>query len=784
MRGNYFHLFIISIVILTAMGMWTGGESWAQETPTETPVETPTETPGETPTPTPELEPTNTPTESPVEAPTSTPTESPAEQPTSTPTETPAEEPTNTPTESPAEQPTSTPTETPAEQPTSTPTESPVELPTATPTESPVDEAELTFVSPASVSQGDTVTIEINAANLSNAVAFGFVVEQSNNILTFSEVDVSGTLVEEFIEVNANVLSDPAGAVRVGFVGGPSSISEDGVLVKLVYTASAAGSTSLSLTDIVDDIEGVVTEASGDIVVEPVVEDTPTPEATSTPTESPVEEPTSTPTESPVEIPTSTPTESPEDTPIPEPTSTPVIVPTSTPTVTLTVTPTNTPRIPTPVKVNTPTPTPTAFTVNPILGLVSLDKLGGTYPRGNAVHNFDIGISDSSGNLVIPGLFDGFPDPVALGPFLFLDGVPHPIAKDIEFTGETLPVDQGGNGSEGAYFLIGGNIGSLPPVHTRLGATGGPNRGGIDLNNDPSDNINFGGFSGDIVPVLSFGPNDFESPLIDIEPAGNGGFYVLTDEGRIVSEGSALESLDTGSSVVQTDIAATNAKAVSFKIWRGEDVDPSNSQYSSELIGLGAYVLDSQGFIHTVGDGLPALNTAEVPVVPQENGVGAFQDLEFMPNADGTRFIGLAVLRGDGIVYYVPFEDEPVTPEIETHVNQLSPFNNLASGFPFDIARDLEVEISAGTIYGIDDSGNTVPVGTTTRRIGTFMFDGFGGVHTGGASTRYAAAFSPDGQYKIPSGDGTAGAFPFPITPPYFGADVVQDAELTWSVQR
>ena len=72
--------------------------------------------------------------------------------------------------------------------------------------------------------------------------------------------------------------------------------------------------------------------------------------------------------------------------------------------------------------------------LDPKLGLVSLDELGGTYPRGNAVHNFDIGISGSNGALVKPGVFDGKIDPDALGPFLFIDGQPIPIAKDMEFT--------------------------------------------------------------------------------------------------------------------------------------------------------------------------------------------------------------------------------------------------------------------------------------------------------------------------------------------------------------
>ncbi|MEW6235227.1 MAG: hypothetical protein AB1656_07550 [Candidatus Omnitrophota bacterium] len=804
MRGKYFHLLILSFVAIMALGLGTGSAAWAAEspteTPTETPVETPTETPAETPTATPVVVPTNTP----LPAPTNTPLPAP----TATPTPVIIE----------------------------TPTETPVETPTSTPTAIPA-KPELTILGATASGVGQNVVVSIQVKNLKGVDAFGFDVLQSNNILTFVGVDKAGTLLESFLAVNAQALASPAGAVRIGAVGGAASVNADGVLLKLTYTAASPGATSLSLSNIVDDLIGI-TVAAGSVTVAESPAATPTPETAvatptpETPTATPVPPtPTATPTpETAVATPTpetavATPTpETAVATPTPEtatatpvpptPTATPtpetavatptpetaVATPTPesatatpvppTPTATpVPATPTATPVLPTPTATRqpspvpvytpkptatptvmpSPTPTPTAFTINPSLGIVSLDEMGGTYTSGSAVHNFDIG-GTIAGVLTDPGVFDGIPDPAAYCPYLFVDGLFYPIAKDAEFTGETLAVAQGGNGSEGAYFLIGGNIGPYAPVNPRLGAVGGPNRGGIDWDNDPATNIDFGAFSSDIIPVLADGFT-FDSPLVDIEPAGNNGFYVLASDGRIVAEGGALAALDT--KVALQD----GAKAVGLKIFRGRDINPANSQYSTDLIGTGAYVLDAKGVIYVVGNA-PAVNAADVPVSPGE-GVGKFYDIELMPNADGTQFIGLALLRADGIVLFAPFSDVTVTDAMKEQVKGITPFNKLGYGFPFDIARDLELEISASIVFGKDTTGKTVPIAAGARRVGMFMFDGFGGTHTGGASTRYAAAFGV-GDYQI----GEYNVYPFPINPPYWTADVLQDAELSWPVMR
>ncbi|MBN2328740.1 MAG: hypothetical protein JXR73_16480 [Candidatus Omnitrophica bacterium] len=750
MRAKPMQLLIAVLLLGCVIGIGSG-EVWAQasETPTETPVETPTETPTVAPPTATPIPPTNTPvpptstpteSESPVETPTATPFETPTEIPTEVPTEIPTEVPTESPVETPTDTPvppTPTPTQepptpTPIETPTATPVETAVETPTPTETEvatpTPVPEkVSLTLSGPASVNVGDSVTIAVEAANAVDVDAFGLDILQSDAILDYVAVDAAGTLTADFLNVSGRALADPAGAVRVGAIGGPSVVNGDGILFNIQYTAASSGQTTLSLTNILDDLSGAEIAALTITVEETAVE-------TPTPTETEVVTPTPVP-------PTAT----------PEPTE--------------------------------PTATPTALEINPALGIVSIDELGGTYPRGNGVHNFDIGISDKqSGKLIAPGVLDGQIDPDALGPFLFVNGVPIPIAKDVEFTGQ---IAEGGNGSEGVYFLIGGSIGSYPPVSGRLGATGGPNRGGIDFDGNPDNNINFGTFKSDIIPVLFLATEvnqegAFFSPLVDLEPAGNGGFYVISEDGAIYAEGDALESLE-GASVT----LSPRSKAVDLQIWRSREITLDNSQFSTDLIGTGAYILDSAGAIHVVGDA-PALNTENLPVIPADSGTGSIQDIELIPNQDGTEWIGLGVLMGDGLISFAPFADVEVTDEINEYIQYLNPFGNLDTGFPIDIARDFEISISDDPVYGIDENGATVE--RNGRRIGIMMFDGFGGTHTGGKATRFAPAFLTKGivildrpVYNI---DG-ANAIAVPINPPYtFNIDVTRDVEIAPPVKR
>lgn len=725
--------FLIAALLLGCVIGIGSGNVWAQtiETPTETPIETPAETPTEVPTVAPTatavpLPPTPTPT---VEE---TSVETPAETPTSTPI---PPEPTPTATQAP-------PTATPVEE---SPTATPVETPTATPVPAKVG---LSLSGPEKVNVGDAVTVTINIANAADIDAFGFDILQANALLDFVNVDKAGTLTADFFNVSGKALTAPAGAVRVGAVGGASVVNGDGALLTVQYKASVTGQTTISFANLVDDVAGAEL-ATLAITVEETSVGTPTETPAVTPTVTPVPP---TPTETIIEIPSPTPTETPAVTPTPG-------LPTPTPTP------------------GQPSPTPTALELDPNLGMVSLDEMGGTYPRGNAVHNFDIGISNQYGQLISAGVFDGKIDPDALGPFLFINGQPIPIAKDIEFTGETVA---NGNGSEGVYFLIGGSIGNVPPVSGRLGATGGALNGGIDMNND-GKTINFGTFKSDIVPVLFMetmnNPNgEFISPLVDVEAAGNGGFYVLAQDGKIYAEGSALASIETNTPVQLSD----NSSAIALKIWRGKQITLGNSLYSADLIGTGAYVLDSAGAIHTVGDA-PALNTADLPVF-----TGGVHDIEFIPNAQGTEWIGVGILQGDGMIAFAPFADVTVTAEITAFVKSISPFGNLEAGFPFDIARDFEVSISDKPIYGIDETGKTVE--RDSRRIGIFMFDGYGGTHTGGKVTRFAPAYLPDGVIipgqRIYTINGSR-AVPFPVNPPYtFGGDVNKDVELAPPVKR
>lgn len=739
MRTKSMQFLIAALLLGCVIGIGSGNV-WAQtiETPTATPIETPAETPTEVPTVAPTATPVP-PTATPV-PPTPTPTveETSVETPIETPTATPVPpEPTPTATQAP---PTSTPVETPTATPAIPPTETPTVAPTATPIPAKVG---LSLSAPATVNVGDAVTVLVNVKNAVDIDAFGFDVLQTNALLNFVNVDKAGTLTAGFFSVTGKALTTPAGAIRVGAVGGPSVVNGDGTLFTVQYKAEAAGQTTISFANLVDDLAGAELTTVSITVEETAIV---------------------------------TPTETPTATPVP-PTATPV-PPTPTPTMTEspTVAPTATPVPPTPTSVP-PTATPTALELDPYLGMVSLDEMGGTYPRGNGVHNFDIGISNAKGQLVARGVFDGKIDPDALGPFLFIKDQAIPIAKDIEFTGE---IAANGNGSEGVYFLIGGSIGNVPPVSGRLGATGGPLNGGIDMNND-GKTINFGTFKSDIVPVLFMetmnNPNgEFISPLVDIEPAGNSGFYALAQDGKIYAEGNALASIETNTPVT----LSPDSVAVALKIWRGKEITLGNSVYSADLVGKGAYVLDSAGAIHVVGDA-PALNTADLPIFS----IGV-HDIEFIPKSDGKEWIGLGILTGDGMVTFAPFADVTVTDEIKAYVKSISPFGKLEAGFPFDIARDMEVSISDKPIYGLDENGKTVE--RNSLRIGIFMYDGFGGTHTGGQVTRFAPAFLPDGVIipgqKMYTINGSK-AVPFPVNPPYtFGGDVNKDVELAPPVKR
>lgn len=423
----------------------------------------------------------------------------------------------------------------------------------------------------------------------------------------------------------------------------------------------------------------------------------------------------------------------------------------------------------------TPIPTPTALEVNPALGVVGLDKLGGTFPRGAAVNHFDIGISDITGKVQEPGVYDGIPDAEALAPFLFIENRFYPTAKDMEFTGER---DPGGNGSEGIYFLHGGNVGTLPPVVGRLGARGGPNRGGIDVNNVDADNINFGPFRGDFIPVV-LQPSGSEAPildfLVDIEPAGNNGFYALERSGKIFAEGNALEDIDRASPPAGM---RQEAEAVDIEIFRGVSITLGNSLHSDDLTGQGAYLLDELGTIYRIGDA-PAIDTTEIPLLEPDSGL-RYHDLEFIPNPAGTMMIGLGVLRGDGWIYFAPFTTIEQPENGAAWAASLNPFDEYGSGFSWDIARDFEVEISDAPIYGLNEQGETIA--TNGRRVGILMADGYGGIHTGGRSTRYLAGVGiPGDDIRLIDGNPSV---PVPVLIPYFGVDLLQDLEIAPPLRR
>ncbi|MEW6236286.1 MAG: hypothetical protein AB1656_12945 [Candidatus Omnitrophota bacterium] len=465
--------------------------------------------------------------------------------------------------------------------------------------------------------------------------------------------------------------------------------------------------------------------------------------------------------------------ESPTPTPTPTVTPKPTRFPTPSRTPTHTPTPTRTPTA-TPVS---KTPTPTALEVNPALGLVSLDLFGGTYPSGAAAHNFDIGISNSEGQLILSNVFDGLPDPSALGPLLLFGDKLYPIAQDMEFSGEIAP---GGNGSEGVYFLLGDPLFDFPPVNGRLGAMSG----GILAGDGTSAKGHYviGQFNGQALPVYivdsspAAAPPDYASTYVDIEPAGNQGYYVLDRLGKIRAEGNALKELEKETPPADFK---PNSIAVDLEIFRGREISLTNSRYSSDPIGKGAYILDHQGFIYPVG-GAPALAAYYLPII-FDAAAQNYYDIEFIPNPAGTEYIGLGVLGGDGFIRFVPFADVEYTAAIRDYIVQfLNPFKPETGGFPFDIARNFEVEISDNPIYGLNNRGATIA--SKGRRVGIFMIDGFGGVHTGGRSTRYAPAYGVSGKdSRTINGQQ---AIPYPVNVPYFGVDYTKDLEISPPVKR
>ncbi|MBI1391014.1 MAG: hypothetical protein GC154_21515 [bacterium] len=520
------------------------------------------------------------------------------------------------------------------------------------------------------------------------------------------------------------------------------------------------------------------------------------------PTNTPVP-PTATP-ETGVETPTATPVPA-TNTPVP-PTNTPVS-PTATPetgveTPTATpVNPTNTPvtgptatpgRTPTIIFIptNTPTPTPTVFRVDPELGMVIYDKVGGAHLGGSAQHVFDIGLSDPFGNLFNTRVRDGFADQAALSPILYIwlgqsQGFQFiPVATDMEFSGEWSTYN--GLKREGAYFLLGGTIGPFPPVNARLGAVGNAHGGGIDINGNgvygdaPDGSVipSFGTFESDIIPIYYYpDTNTYEGDLIDIEPAGNNGFYVLGRSGKIYAEGDANPALETDLNL------PAGVEAVGLKIWRGEDIflgddtTPPNTQYAmvANKIGTGAYVLLSNGVIRKVGTA-PDLTTGDAPFVAPGGNPYPFHDIEFMPNEAGTKWVGAAILTGDGIIHYVPFTGQTLP---DAFLKKFGPFNNLPAGFGFDIARDIETQVDKGSLYGVGPDGKTTVVNSGKNRVGSFMLDGFGGAFPGGDSTSYAPAPVSADKAVYDNIPGFGPSYPFPVNTVYFFPDdIVIDLEL------
>ena len=412
----------------------------------------------------------------------------------------------------------------------------------------------------------------------------------------------------------------------------------------------------------------------------------------------------------------------------------------------------------------TPTMTPigdwTAIKVDPFLGIVGMTRSGGQYLGGASVFNFDIGVTEEDGSLTQEYDEDGvlirdyIADPAALAPVP--DGE---MVRDIEFSGEVNAL----NGSQGVYVLWSGNGNGLPPVHPSLGANpeGG---GGIDVDNNPSNDIDFGGADGDFIE---------SGWLVDIEGAGNDGFYVLDFTGRIFGEGDINPDIESLFHLVRPEPffnnPAENYIATDLEIFRGFDIA------SPDINGLGAWMLSSRGRIVTLGDA-PVPDTSEIPVSMFPGDV-IYRDMELIPNADGTKWIGLGIMDMIGRIRFAPFLETEETIDLETIVPDFGTGRWRGNiGLGYDVARDFEVVISDTPIMTYEAEG--MPVTPEGRRIGTFILDGYGGIHTGGAFIRNVPIFVPPE---------TPGGIPFiegvwfistPINIPYFDRDRYVDAEV------
>lgn len=642
-----------------------------------------------------------------------------------------------------------------------------------------------------SLNVGQTGEVTISAGGFADVDAFQFDITYDAAVVTFagladlSSADAANAFVANSIpqakgSVSASVVSP--GLARVVAIGGIadnplrpntiSSLSQVVQLLRLKFTGSLAGTSSVSLGNIKDDLnQPGIQLSNGSITVNETAPATPTNTETvpatptntetvpATPTNTQVP-PTPTNTVAPA-TPTNTETipATPTNTESITATPTNTVVPaTPTNTESITATPTNTQPAATATPTNTqpgvtatptetippvftPTATPTEIEADSFLGIVGLTRFGQVFPGGAAVFNFDLNK-------------DGLPEPEN---FPVVPGTD--FVRDIEFSGE----ENGVNGSEGLYFLLGGNIGALPPVQPLLGTsvTGG---GGIDTDNNPANNIQFGSFNGDVV---------YGRQLNDIEGAGNHGFYALHFTGKVYGEGdigTGIETLDSQINPVPAlNDAFSNVIATDLEIFRGLN------RSAQDLKGTGAWILTSLGQIVTLG-AAPVPDTSNIPI-NQVPGALIYRDIEPIPSADGTRWVGLGVMDMYGVVRFAPFPNE-TKPE---NFDRIVPFSDKPdarglTGLLFNIARDFEVQIVDTPLLGFDQNGQ--PIVRTGLRIGTFVLDGFGGFHTGGGFTRFIPYFVPAGTPGALIDSSGNSYIKATINVPYLGTDVYVDAEL------
>jgi len=114
---------------------------------------------------------------------------------------------------------------------------------------------------------GSPVTVPINISNVGIGLdvdAFGFTLQYDKDVLTFGEVDRTGTFVENFSLVKAQETGPGEVKVSGAFFGDSVQINADGLFLKMkfIIKTTATKDSPLNIVDFKDDIQGSTTSSA------------------------------------------------------------------------------------------------------------------------------------------------------------------------------------------------------------------------------------------------------------------------------------------------------------------------------------------------------------------------------------------------------------------------------------------------------------------------------------------------------------------------------------------